>query len=338
MRNFLNNMRGKAASAMARGGSVVSLVLAVALVWAFVPPPRPASAVFAEQATWAGSAGGTVNALVLTVNNMQSPYPGGVIVRFNPSGSNTGPVTISINGASATALFRPSSIGATSLSGSELRAGIVTTIINDGSNWVLQSPLDTRPIGDTIQFRGSTSPPGYLIEDGSCVSRTTYAPLFSVIGAIYSACDGSTTFGVPNSKGTVFVAADGQGSGGLQGRITTATCATPNTLGATCGLEKNTISQTFLPNISLPTSVVLSDTRTWGVTSANGAGLGVQSASNTTGNFQALAVSAGAAVTPLVTVLSGNLSVTSASTSLGGSNTPLPGLPPSSIGIRAIKY
>jgi microcystin-dependent protein len=40
--------------------------------------------------------------------------------------------------------------------------------------------------------------PGFLACDGSAVSRTTYASLFSAIGTTYGAGDGSTTFNVPD--------------------------------------------------------------------------------------------------------------------------------------------
>jgi microcystin-dependent protein/Tfp pilus assembly protein PilV len=48
-------------------------------------------------------------------------------------------------------------------------------------------------------------PAGYLLEDGSAVSRTTYADLFAVIGTTHGAGDGSTTFNVPDSRGQVSV-------------------------------------------------------------------------------------------------------------------------------------
>lgn len=47
-------------------------------------------------------------------------------------------------------------------------------------------------------FAGTTVPTGYLLCDGSAVSRTTYASLFSAIGTTYGSGDGSTTFNLPN--------------------------------------------------------------------------------------------------------------------------------------------
>jgi microcystin-dependent protein len=64
------------------------------------------------------------------------------------------------------------------------------------------------PVGCIQIYAGSTAPTGWLICDGSAVSRTTYANLFAVIGTTYGSGDGSTTFNVPNLKGTVPVGLD----------------------------------------------------------------------------------------------------------------------------------
>lgn len=45
-------------------------------------------------------------------------------------------------------------------------------------------------------------PPGYLIEDGRAVSRTTYANLFTAIGTLWGIGDGATTFNLPDRRGT----------------------------------------------------------------------------------------------------------------------------------------
>ncbi len=57
------------------------------------------------------------------------------------------------------------------------------------------------PAGMVNAFAGATAPAGYLICDGSAVSRTTYADLFAVIGTTYGAGDGSTTFNLPDLRG-----------------------------------------------------------------------------------------------------------------------------------------
>ena len=54
------------------------------------------------------------------------------------------------------------------------------------------------PAGTMQMFAGNTIPAGWLLCDGSAVSRTNYAKLFSAIGTIYGEGDGSTTFVLPN--------------------------------------------------------------------------------------------------------------------------------------------
>lgn len=60
-------------------------------------------------------------------------------------------------------------------------------------------------IGEIMAFAGSAAPKGFLVCDGSAVSRTTYAVLFAAIGTTYGSGDGSTTFNVPNLKGRVAI-------------------------------------------------------------------------------------------------------------------------------------
>ena len=62
---------------------------------------------------------------------------------------------------------------------------------------------DTLPIGVILPLSSDTIPEGYLLCDGSEISRTTYATLFGVIGTTYGSGDGSTTFNLPNLKGKV---------------------------------------------------------------------------------------------------------------------------------------
>lgn len=58
----------------------------------------------------------------------------------------------------------------------------------------------TPDTGFVMPFAGSTAPEGWLICDGSAVSRTTYSNLYSVIGTTYGSGDGSTTFNLPDLR------------------------------------------------------------------------------------------------------------------------------------------
>lgn len=68
------------------------------------------------------------------------------------------------------------------------------------------------PTGGMIPYGGATAPAGWLICDGSAVSRTTYANLFSVLGTAYGAGNGTTTFNLPGKAGRMSMGA-GTGAG-----------------------------------------------------------------------------------------------------------------------------
>ncbi|WP_208854829.1 phage tail protein [Chromobacterium haemolyticum] len=55
--------------------------------------------------------------------------------------------------------------------------------------------------GSVVHFARSTPPTGWIAADGSAISRSTYANLFSAIGVTHGAGDGSTTFNVPDLRG-----------------------------------------------------------------------------------------------------------------------------------------
>jgi microcystin-dependent protein len=64
------------------------------------------------------------------------------------------------------------------------------------------------PAGVMVPFGGSSVPSGWLLCDGTAVSRTTYSALFAAISTAYGTGDGSTTFNLPNMKGNVPIGYD----------------------------------------------------------------------------------------------------------------------------------
>jgi len=93
------------------------------------------------------------------------------------------------------------------------------------------------PTGTILDFAGSTSPTGYLMCDGSAMSRTTFAALFAVIGATWGAGDGSTTFNLPDLRRRTTI-----GSGG------TVNSGPGNALGNVGGVEVTTLALGHLPS------------------------------------------------------------------------------------------
>ncbi len=92
---------------------------------------------------------------------------------------------------------------------------------------------DVNNTGDIDVFAGSSIPDGYLLCDGSAVSRTTYADLFAVIGTTWGVGDGSTTFNLPDGQGKVLVGIGGSGV---------------TSVGDTGGEQTHTLSETEMPN------------------------------------------------------------------------------------------
>lgn len=68
------------------------------------------------------------------------------------------------------------------------------------------------PPGSLMAYGASTAPTGWLLCDGSAVSRTTYATLYAVIGTTWGAGDTTTTFNVPDLRGQFVRGYDDRGT------------------------------------------------------------------------------------------------------------------------------
>lgn len=109
--------------------------------------------------------------------------------------------------------------------------------------------FDLIPPGVMMPYAGSTAPDGWLLCDGSAISRTTYANLFAVLSTTFGSGNGTSTFNIPNTAGRTIVGAgtgarDGEsGTGAISG----GTALTARALGSWTGKESNTIASTNLP-------------------------------------------------------------------------------------------
>ncbi len=118
----------------------------------------------------------------------------------------------------------PVTIKTAAVAGVTVPAGLTATVYCDGTTVrsastsfgaisstvrILEMGAPVMPVGTILPYAGATSPPGYLSCDGSVVSRSTFADLFAVIGSIYGAGDGSTTFNIPDLRGRVAAGLDG---------------------------------------------------------------------------------------------------------------------------------
>ncbi len=123
-------------------------------------------------------------------------------------------------------------------------AGILNTRVASGT----VTALSGTPAGSVIDFAGSSAPTGWLLAYGQCVSRTTYAVLFAVIGTLYDdGCSGSD-FGIPDTRGRVTAGDDDMGSVSANRLTGLTNGVNGDTLGATGGLESFTLAITNIPN------------------------------------------------------------------------------------------
>jgi microcystin-dependent protein len=72
---------------------------------------------------------------------------------------------------------------------------------SDAITALIAGAVTGEPTGKVSLFGGSSAPTGYLECDGTAISRTTYAPLFAVIGTAYGVGNGTTTFNLPDMRG-----------------------------------------------------------------------------------------------------------------------------------------
>lgn len=91
------------------------------------------------------------------------------------------------------------------------------------------------PTGSISMFAGTTAPSGWLICDGTALSRETYSSLFSILGTTYGTGNGTTTFNIPNLKGRV--------PAGLDTSQTEF-----NSLGLTGGAKQHTLTTNEMPS------------------------------------------------------------------------------------------
>lgn len=118
--------------------------------------------------------------------------------------------------------------------------------------------------GDIKLIAGATAPTGWLICDGSLLSRTTFDTLFAAIGTTYGPGDGSTTFALPNLKGRIPVGYD-------------STQTEFNAIGKTGGAKTHTLTESEIPAHSHYFEGVL--------TSVSQAAAGSSVRGNTTGKY-----------------------------------------------------
>lgn len=112
----------------------------------------------------------------------------------------------------------------------KLAAAVTSTLVPPGSVWA---------------YGGTSAPSGWLLCDGSAISRATYSALFTAISTTYGAGDTTTTFNIPDIRGRVIAGQDDMG-GTSANRLTNPASTTGgidgDVLGGTGGSETHALT------------------------------------------------------------------------------------------------
>lgn len=139
----------------------------------------------------------------------------------------------------------------------EIRRKIENSVVREEN---LFPPEMLMPVGVVLPYVSSVAPNGWLNCEGQELYRGDYPALFAVIGTIYGAGNGTTTFNLPDLAGRVVV---GQGGGsGLTARE----------MGDKDGEETHTLTTGEMPSHSHTSNAVGS---TLGLMTANGSNTAV---------------------------------------------------------------
>lgn len=323
------------------------------IVGAFAPSfLGPLRAQLNAPQTWGGTAGGSINALTLTIPNVSAMADLlGVPIRFLPANANAaGVTTVNINGIGAQAVMRTSGGTLVPIAGGDFGSGSpppYAEIMWDGTEFVQTNPATgTDPVGHEEAFTGAASqiPAGRLVENGVCISQTTYAALYASYGSTDLYSPGSTgsscpggQFHVKFANGRASVAADTQGSVTASVLTNAGSGCAATAPAVLCGAQSRSLAQGNLPNINFTGGV--------GSTSSGSAALGPPGC-NFTGGFCAGGSFSAAMITPgatntsaaLVAVTDVSVNLTNISVPSGGSGTPVVTVQPISTVLMLVKY
>jgi microcystin-dependent protein len=195
-------------------------------------------------------------------------------VSVAPSTNPTGSITIT--GAAGTTALTPASTDNT--------VKIATTA------YVQTAIAGNLTITGTIQMWPTNSAPtGYLLCNGTAISRTTYAALFAVVGSTFGSGDGSTTFNLPNYVNRMPFGANAATTASVTGAINDG-----STLAGT------TLTVTSVSSGTLAVGQVITGTGITANTRITALGTGTGGAGTYTVNVSQLVASTGITANPWV--------------------------------------
>jgi microcystin-dependent protein len=119
---------------------------------------------------------------------------------FSVTAGGIGTTQIATDGV-GTAEIVADAVGAAEIATDAVGSAEIAALAVDAGELSAAVTNRLRDEGEIITFAGTTCPTFSLAANGAAVSRTTYSTLFSAVGTLYGAGDGSTTFNLPDYRG-----------------------------------------------------------------------------------------------------------------------------------------
>lgn len=133
----------------------------------------------AAEMVYFGEDAGVNDDYAVTIPNFPSAYAKGQRVVFQANTINTGPATLNINGLGAVTIKKDYN---QDLADGDIYANEIVDVTHDGTYFqVTARRQQGSPTGMIAPFGGVSAPSGWLICDGSAVSRATYPGLFAIL-------------------------------------------------------------------------------------------------------------------------------------------------------------
>jgi microcystin-dependent protein len=174
---------------------------------------------------------GSAGAFVYTPSNASYPvaYVQGETYSFKANFTAVGGDTLNVNSLGALGIYKSTPSGMVAVVAGDIQTNAMVECVYDsalngglGGFQLVNSAAGAAsfiPPGSMMMYAATAAPSGWLLCNGSAVSRTTYATLFSAISTTYGTGDGSTTFNVPDCRGRFMAGYDPSNA---SGRLTAA--------------------------------------------------------------------------------------------------------------------
>ncbi len=195
--------------------------------------------------------GGSSTAYTVTTNSTfaTAAAMSGAIFTITPHATSGASPTLAVDGLTARAINVSTGVGVNT-GALVLGTPYMVKYIHASTEFIVLGNASSIPAGVVSPYAGSSAPTGWLICNGASLLRTDYPALFTAIGTIHGAADG-THFTLPDGNGRTIAGKEASAT-----RLTSAVSGVDGaTLGATGGSQSHTLTQAQLPSATLTTTI-----------------------------------------------------------------------------------